>query len=373
MGISNQLKALATILNLEDKEVRTFLEQDPDTAAKTLISNINASLLSCKKESSTYSADVHDWEVARAAARVFAKRSYSVKELTSDPSRAVEMLNSINGLNEGFCQQRIAELLAKSADNGLSKLGNAPSQEVLDKLTAAIPDYAWEIIRQAARVFADDGLEEEEFLKDVDHQLNGYALLAVDGEPESVTIRINGKPRRLGNERATPSFGHLHYELGGKSLDDCRSTIRELAWDRYQELVVKPGALSVPEKRDLYARLVRLQGIRYADVGSFINVSEHTAKKWAVDSEQIVGTKAYPSQPPVDVLEVLAISGLQWASNVVSNAFGDSRKKKPVEFQPLVPAEYWVAIARLKPANAVEIDRGDQPKRRRGRPKKVMV
>ena len=367
---------LSELLGIELAKLAEFISADKDRAIRLLKDNgIQARAAEDRIYNYLVKAELGITRQYKALAAIFSMEIDEAKAfLKRDPAKAAEMLSAITNTKLAVCKKRIDDLLAQSADNGLSKMGNAPSQEVLDKLTVAIPDFAWEIIRQAARVFAVDELSKEVFLKDVDHQINGYALLAVDGDPESVTIRVNGKPRRIGHELATPSFGHLHYELDGKSLDDSKAAIHAMAWNRYLELVVKPGALSVADKRDLYAKLVRLQGIRYADVGAYINVSEHTAKKWAVDSEQeAVGGKRYPSHPPDDVLEVLAISGLQWASNVVSNAFGDSRKKKLIEFQPLVPEEYWKAIARLKSANAVEIDRGYQPKRGRGRPRKVRV
>ncbi|WP_395517440.1 hypothetical protein [Pseudorhizobium flavum] len=365
---------LSDLLNVEPGKLADFISANKDHAIELLKDNgIQARAAEDRVNNYLVKAELGLTRQYKALAAIFSMEIDEAKTfLKHDPAKAAEMLSSITNTKLAVARKRIDDLLAQSADNGLSKIANAPSQEVLDRLMAAIPEYAWAIIHQAARVFADDGLAREDFLKDVDHQLNGFALLAEVGDPGSVTIRINGQPRRIGHELATPSFGHLHHELDGKSLEDCRSAIREKAWDRYLELVVTPGELSIPEKRDLYAKLVRLQGLRYSDLGAYINVSEHTTKKWAVDSEQeAVGGKRYPSHPPADVLEVLAISGLQWASNVVSNALGDSRKKKPIEFQPLVPEEYWAAIARLKPVNAVEIDRGDQPKRGRGRPRKV--
>lgn len=237
-----------------------------------------------------------------------------------------------SGKNTGFSGQLLA--------------AKAPSEDVLEKLERDAVAFAWEIIGECAVVEIANPLSRGEFDVGVANEIDGRILVAESSgvDPDQVLISINGRKRRLADgEYEVPRLGHIHYVLSG-NLADNRQAIMDAAWNRYADLVKAAEGYDVERKRELYRKLTRLLAISNADMARATGRTVDATRHWSV--------AGWTASPPDNVMEVLMLAALRWASDVVNRADGDKHFRIATVARPFMKEAYWRDIALKTPVNA---------------------
>lgn len=249
---------------------------------------------------------------------------------------------------------------------------DAPPEDVIDLARAAVADYAWDVIAKLSPLFRDDDWKKADLYTVIDRQLQGYVM--VHGMPLQglLMLTINGMPRRINGERLHPSFGIIAFNFEGNGDTHEYDLVKQAAWEKYEAFVTSPATA---EDVELYGMLLRIFSFRHQDIADWSGASREDARRWAQRWVPEVDSTARVEAPPTELLEMLAIRGLNWATTIVTNAFGDTHFRR----SPLVVSPIQSAVERKKIADrnqgligSIQTLRSD-PKKVRGRSRKKGV